>query len=146
MKKTAAVLVLVSVILLAGCLGDSQPDAGEVPDNGDNQQVSCSDVEGETHTVAYSSSGFSPSEITIQRCDTVRWESEGAEMWVASDVHPPHTGYDGTNVDQHCPGSNAFDQCEAGSTYSFTFEKAGEWSYHNHVLAAHGGTVTVQAR
>ncbi|MDY6768935.1 MAG: hypothetical protein SVW02_02395 [Candidatus Nanohaloarchaea archaeon] len=104
-------------------------------------------MQGETHTVTYSSSGFSPSQITVQRCDTVRWESQGASMWVASDQHPVHSQYDGTSLSQHCPSDGtAFDQCGTGSSYSFTFTRTGEWSYHNHQLSGHGGTVVVQAR
>lgn len=144
MNRVLISAALLSVILLAGCTGQSQGN-GEMPGDGDNQQVSCSQVQGETHTVTYSSSGFSPSQVTIQRCDTVTWESQGADMWVASNQHPTHTLYDGTGLNQHCPG-NSFDQCSTGSTYSFTFEKTGTWSYHNHVLAGHGGTVVVQAR
>ncbi|MDY6769963.1 MAG: hypothetical protein SVU88_03250, partial [Candidatus Nanohaloarchaea archaeon] len=101
----------------------------------------------ETHTVSYSSGGFTPQQITVQRCDTVRWESQGPEMWVGSDVHPTHTEYDGTGLNQHCPNDgSAFDQCGTGSTYSFTFEQTGEWGYHNHARAAHGGTVVVESR
>lgn len=67
-------------------------------------------------------------------------------MWVASAVHPTHSQYDGTSQNQHCPGGSTFDQCGTGSTYSFTFEKTGEFGYHNHALAGHRGTVVVQER
>lgn len=153
MKRLLAALALVSVIFLAGCTGqsqpaDQQPTTDEQVDAG-NQQVSCEDqVQGDLHTVTYTSNGFSPSQIIIQRCDTVTWENEGGSpMWVASDQHPVHSQYGGTSLNQHCPNDgDVFDQCESGSSYSFTFTKTGEWSYHNHRLAGHGGTVTVQER
>ena len=66
-------------------------------------------------------------------------------MWVASDEHPTHEEYDGTSLQEHCAQgtSDVFDQCGAGGTYSFTFEKVGEWSFHNHEQAADGGTIIV---
>jgi plastocyanin len=69
-------------------------------------------------------------------------------MWVASAMHPAHVVYDGTTKDAHCAagytGPVPFDQCASGTSYSFTFTKAGEWKYHNHVNASQFGSVTVQ--
>jgi hypothetical protein len=67
-------------------------------------------------------------------------------MWVASNPHPAHTGYDGTSRQQHCPNTanTAFDECAPGSTYSFTFNKVGTWGYHNHMNPGSQGTVIVQ--
>lgn len=149
MNKLTASILLVSVLLLAGCTGQQQSSPEASPDDTGtgSSSVDCSTVQAETHTVSYSNAGFSPQQITVQRCDTVRWESQGASMWVGSDQHPTHTQYDGTSVNQHCPNQgDAFDQCSTGSTYSFTFTKQGTWSYHNHVRAAHGGRVVVQER
>jgi len=70
-------------------------------------------------------------------------------MWVASDPHPAHTGYDGTSLAQHCAtGSTpSFDECSSvakGSSYSFTFNKSGSWGYHNHANHSYAGTVVVK--
>lgn len=66
-------------------------------------------------------------------------------MWVASDPHPAHDNYDGTSGSQHCAagytGAAPFDQCSAGDSFTFTFDKAGKWGYHNH--AAHQDQATV---
>jgi plastocyanin len=100
-----------------------------------------------TVTVAYSSSGFSPKTITINRGDTVRFVAEdGASMWVGVDDHPTHAGYDGTSRTEHCAAGSiaSFDQCQTGSTYSFTFTKTGTFGYHNHVAANHTGTIIVR--
>lgn len=149
MSRTILVAALVSVIVLAGCTGQQSSGAmsADAETSGSQAPVSCGQVQGETHTVTYSQGGFSPQQLTIQRCDTVRWESQGPDMWVASDVHPTHTQYDGTSVNEHCPnGGDVFDQCSSGQSYSFTFQKTGEWGYHNHVRAAHTGTVVVTSR
>ena len=100
-----------------------------------------------TVTVNYSDSGFSPASVTIQLGDTVTFtNSSGGSMWVASAVHPTHTAYAGTPLSEHCPGGSAlaFDQCQAGATYSFKFDKAGSWKYHNHAASQFTGTVVVQ--
>ena len=69
-------------------------------------------------------------------------------MWVASDEHPSHTGYDGTSRTEHCAanytGPAAFDQCGSGSQYSFTFNKTGAFDFHNHAAAQFTGTIIVQ--
>lgn len=101
-------------------------------------------------TITYGPNGFSPTNITVAPGTTVTWVNNGGgRMWVASDEHPTHTEFDGTSTSQHCANgaptsSSIFDECGAGSSYSFTFTKAGTWDYHNHAQANHGGTVTVR--
>lgn len=100
-----------------------------------------------TVTVTYNGSTFSPASVTIKKGDSVKFvNSSSGPMWVASAVHPTHTVYSGTNVNQHCPDTTgtAFDQCSAGSSYTFTFGKTGTWNYHNHASASAQGTVVVQ--
>jgi plastocyanin len=103
-----------------------------------------------TITVTYTDSGFSPAIVNIKRGDTVTFINQGTgSMWVGSNDHPSHTIYSGTSLTDHCsnPNNAAFDQCtsvSAGASWSFKFDKAGTWNYHNHRRAAHGGTVVVQ--
>ena len=95
--------------------------------------------------IMHSSTGFSKNTVTIEQGETVLWESRSGDMWIASDQHPTHTEYSDTSVAEHCENGDqntaAFDQCSTGNSFSFTFSKTGEWSYHNHV--APGQTVTV---
>ncbi|MEK7612921.1 MAG: plastocyanin/azurin family copper-binding protein [Patescibacteria group bacterium] len=96
--------------------------------------------------ITYGDSGFSPAEVTIKKGGTVTWTNEGGgSMWVASAQHPTHTVYSGTALSQHCPdaANTTFDQCKTGTTYSFTFDKAGTWAYHNHSNASNFGRVIV---
>lgn len=100
-------------------------------------------------TVTYSDSGYSPQAITVAEGETVTWVNESSKkMWVASAMHPTHTMYDGTSLKEHCASdaTDSFDACQEvnqGETYSFTFEKAGEWKYHDHIDASKYGSVTV---
>ncbi len=99
------------------------------------------------YTVRYTADGFSPSTITVPEGTTVTFVNQSSrDMWVASDQHPSHTGYSGTSRTEHCPGGSmtAFDQCAKGASYSFTFEKTGIWSYHDHMNAQFKGTVIVE--
>ena len=102
----------------------------------------------ESAVVLYSKAGFSPALTTISVGQSVTFKStDGSSMWVASDQHPNHTGYDGTSRSEHCTAgtaSESFDQCAPGAQYTFTFDKAGTWMYHNHVSAGFTGTVVVK--
>lgn len=100
-----------------------------------------------TAAVTYSASGFSPSIVTVKTGGSVTWTDQGTgKMWVATAQHPTHTTYDGTTLQEHCNAgtSDTFDQCKNNGTYSFTFDKAGTWRYHNHSGASHFGTVIVE--
>lgn len=99
-----------------------------------------------TAAVTYGSGGFSPAEVTIKKGGTVTWTNQGGgNMWVASAMHPAHAGYSGTTLAQHCDDATdtSFDQCKNGASYSFTFDKAGTWAYHNHSAASNFGKVIV---
>lgn len=101
-----------------------------------------------TATVTYDGSTFSPATVTIAKGSTITWTDTSGTMWVASNPHPIHSGYDGTTRDQHCAagysGSAPFDECSAGSTFSFTFNKTGSWGYHDHLNHGATGTIVVQ--
>lgn len=98
-------------------------------------------------TVTYSAAGFAPASVTIKKGETVTFVDEGTgKMWVASAMHPDHKAYSGTSLSAHCPDTDgtAFDQCATGGSYTFAFDKAGTWKYHNHVSSTHFGTIIVE--
>ena len=107
-------------------------------------------IEIKKNEVAYTDSGYMPSELTIKTGETVTFKNESSgPIWTASALHPSHAVYAGTSVQEHCPDTlNAsFDQCgssQPGESWSFTFNKAGEWSYHNHVKLNRFGKIIVQ--
>lgn len=87
-----------------------------------------------TVTVTYTSS-FSPSTVTINAGDTVKFVNDSnRDIQPSSDNHPSHTIY---------PEFEAPD-IPPGSSWSFTFTKLGTWGYHDHNLASKTGTVVVQ--
>ncbi len=102
-------------------------------------------------TITLTDSGFSPSSITVKKGQAVTWVNESTQaMWVASAPHPAHTGYDGASLNEHCAAGYAgpapFDECaeaQTGGSYTFTFDKAGTWKYHNHLRVEETGTVIV---
>ena len=127
---------------------EDQSSAGSSNENEDmNAPNDSENADGEAAaTVTYQDGSFRPQTVTIQQGQSVRFVNEGdGQMWVGSDQHPTHTQYDGTSVNEHCEGGvSSFDQCTTGQTFTFTFEKSGEWGYHNHVNASAGGTVIVE--
>jgi plastocyanin len=97
--------------------------------------------------VTYTEQGFSPEFLSIKKGDIVKFVNKtGGKMWVGSDVHPGHTAYSGTDLKTHCPDTSntSFDQCTSGDEFIFTFNKLGNWDYHNHARSAHGGEIEVK--
>jgi plastocyanin len=94
--------------------------------------------------------GYEPNNITVEQGTVVIFENESeAEHWPASDEHPSHADYSGTTLEEHCSEQNenkSFDSCRgirSGETWSFTFEKIGTHSYHDHLWPHLVGTITV---
>ena len=86
--------------------------------------------------VKYTTGGFSPKSVSVTAGQSVEFVNEsGNFMWVASAVHPTHT---------KLPEFDQKSSSIKGTSYSFTFTKAGNWSYHNHVRPADTGTVEVK--
>ena len=97
-------------------------------------------------TVNMTSAGFEPSTLTINKGDTVAFVNvDTAPHHPASAVHPTHAVYPEPGG---CVGSK-FDACgnvEPGQNFTFTFDYAGSWKYHDHLNLAHYGTIVVQER
>ena len=102
------------------------------------------DATSKTFTVEMTSSGFSPKDITIKSGDTVNFvNKDTVQRWPASAVHPTHAVYPEGGG---CIGSK-FDACKGlntGESWSFMFNKAGNWKYHDHLIPSMFGSITVQ--
>ncbi|MDB5245034.1 MAG: hypothetical protein JWN90_139 [Parcubacteria group bacterium] len=156
----AGAVVLIILVALAVYLS-SHPKTAVAPVSDENASTSAMatgnaavGATGQSQIISYTDSGFSPANVTIAEGTTVTWSNTSSRpMWIASGNHPNHTVYDGTSTNQHCvsgapTSATVFDECAAipsGGSYSFTFTKAGSWSYHNHVHASDMGTVVVTA-
>lgn len=86
-------------------------------------------------TVRMTAQGFEPKEVTIQKGETVVFVNEVAQdRWPASNIHPTHEIY---------PEFDPKTTVGPGKSWEFTFDKAGTWKYHDHLLSTMSGTITV---
>lgn len=156
--KIVGIIAVIIVIVGGWYLLSSAPSESTPTDNQAPATGTASTTTTTTTTVSsgivvvYNDQGFSPKSVTIPLGTTVTFANQGTgNMWVASAAHPTHIVYSGTSLSQHCPdtANTTFDECAAvasGNSYSFTFNKVGEWKYHNHVAKAPDfGTVIVTA-
>lgn len=141
MKRLIAMLAV--VVAASGCISQGPADESVQPDVNNSAQTSS---DGSPNTIYFTGSGFEPSTLTIEKGETVTWiDNSSSSMWVGSDQHPRHTEYDGTSRIEHCTGdTRAFDQCDTGERFSFTFNQTGTWGYHNHEPYVPGGQVVVE--
>lgn len=102
----------------------------------------------ENAVVEMSSSGFSPKELTISKGDTVTFLSvDSSGRWPASAFHPTHTAYPGSSILKCGTESDIFDSCgpvAEGEDFTFTFDEAGSWNYHDHKNPSTTGTIVVE--
>ncbi len=124
------------------------PSAGEVPaSSAPAPQPAPSSANA---VVTYTDGGYTPNTLRVKAGATVTFKNMSSQsMWTASAVHPSHSVYSGTPLDEHCPDTRgiAFDACTGtppGSSWSFTFMKVGTWKYHNHLSAGDTGTIIVE--
>ena len=132
-KRPIVAISLIGIVVLAGIFVFSESSVSPTS---------------ETHVVEFTDRGFDPVEVVVDRGDTVRFvDNASITMWVASDPYPTNIGYSNTTRKEHCADNStveAFDQCSTGEVYEFTFEKSGEWGYHNQKPFASGGRVVVK--
>lgn len=78
---------------------------------------------------------FTPDPVKIKKSETVTWKNNTARfIWPASAIHPTHQIY---------PEFDAKRGIAPGDEYSFVFDKAGIWKYHDHLKPSAFGTVEV---
>jgi len=86
-------------------------------------------------TVGVTASGFSPVEITVKKGTVVTFKNDSTSpIWPASNPHPAHTDY---------PEFDANKSIGAGESFSFTFDRVGDWGFHNHLSSGSTGVVHV---
>lgn len=170
MKSSYVIVIIVVLLVLAGAIiyfrGSSNQEANEYANQTPNttgmptfspfststpsSSASSTPSTGsglrvmKEYTVTATDSGYSPSTITIKAGDTVIFKNGSSQpVWTASAVHPTHKAYPTTGG---CVGST-FDACQGiqpGRSWSFKFDIAGSWKYHNHLNPGQTGTVVVQ--
>ena len=61
--------------------------------------------------------------------------ASGEDAWPASDVHPTHEVYPGFDAERGVP---------SGSSWSYTFDRAGSWPFHDHLAPEAKGVIVVR--
>ena len=91
---------------------------------------------GSMMTVRYTDNGFIPATLEVPVGTMVQFINESNDvMWVASNEHPGH---------EILPTFDQFGTAEKGGSYMYTFDKSGNWAYHDHINAAKEGVIAVQ--
>ena len=89
-----------------------------------------------TNLVVYTNDGFNPAELTVKAGTEVTFLNQSdIKMWMASAPHPTHTLY---------PDFDEKTYVTKGGSYSFTFNKVGTHSYHNHMQLGKYGKIIVE--
>ena len=98
--------------------------------------------------IRYVNGRYVPGRVHVSVGDEVKWVNEDDAFWPASNFHPTHKEYPGSDIRKCYTSSREtlFDSCEAlgrGAEYSFVFEHPGEWRFHDHINPRATGTVAV---
>ena len=103
-----------------------------------------------TTTIGITQYGFVPSRVEIEKGGVVLFiNTDEGEHWVASDDHPTHIRYPGSDI-RLCgtdKESEVFDTCRGlakGEEHSFTFNKSGTWGFHDHIHPQFTGSIVVE--
>lgn len=92
----------------------------------------------EAMQITITEDGFLPTTARVYSGTTVIWTNEDtASHWVASNPHPTH---------DDLPDLDTGDSIGPESTYSFTFDDAGTYDYHDHLNPEFNGTIVVVDR
>ncbi len=141
MKKVLAI-VLGLVFVAAACnnnppVANNNQSPAETPGSSD---ATGSDVVVDTKAnpkieISMTAAGFVPASITVKKGTPVTFVNRDTKShWPASAPHPTHTLY---------PEFDPKAAINAGKSWTFTFNKVGEWKFHDHLNPTFFGTVTV---
>jgi plastocyanin len=123
----ASIVVVVLIFIAAAVLIGASKDA-PTPPSSPTEVVS-------DRVITLTSDGFSPTELAIKRGETVTFRTTaGKRFWPASNLHPSHALY--ADFDPKEPVA-------PDASWSFTFDRTGEWRFHDHLAPYYTGTITV---
>ena len=132
------IVIVIAIIVVGGYLFFKKS-----PESASHPSVEKAPV-AEEKVITYTDAGYSPSPLEINIGDTVIFKNESSRsMWTASAMHPSHNEYPTAGG---CLGS-AFDACKGiqpGDSWSFKFDIAGNWKYHDHLNPKYFGAVIVK--
>lgn len=86
-------------------------------------------------TIVLAEEGFTPQEVHVRVGTTVTFTTTtGNFFWPASDLHPSHSIY---------PAFDPKKPIGANESWSFTFDRVGNWEFHDHLSPYFTGTISV---
>lgn len=146
-KKIISVAVIAAVVVVGILLvmrGGTSSPAPESP----KSTMPVPDEEPSQFMVAFTDAGFSPSSLVVPAGAPVVFKNNGTRgVWVASNPHPVHTGYPGSDIENCGAGTEMFDSCRVlnpGESWTLVFEELGAWGFHNHLQSSQTGTIIVE--
>ena len=87
-------------------------------------------------TVTLTEQSFQPNVVRITRGTKVTFTTTRQnQFWPASNPHPNHSVY---------PEFDPKQPIQSGRSWSFVFDKVGQWGYHDHVRSYFTGTIYVE--
>lgn len=124
-KGMRLLVVVVVVVLLGALAGYFLMNRGSSASESDTAQV------------VITAARFTPSTIKIKKGQSVAWvNQDGQAHQIASDPYPS---------EDLLPALNSQEPLARGESYTFTFDKAGTYTYHDHLNPlALRGTVIVE--
>jgi len=149
MNKTL-IIVLVLVVVVLGGYFLLKGEEAQAPTEETSETITTEEENAgtpaltEETVIVYTDSGYSPDSLTIKVGTTVLFKNDSSlSMWPASAMHPTHAVYPTTGG---CLGST-FDACKGvlpGESWSFKFDIAGSWKYHDHLHPNLFGAIVVE--
>lgn len=86
-------------------------------------------------SIVLTDDGFVPRDVQVDRGTTVVFSTTRPfQFWPASNEHPAHTIF---------PDFDSKRPIDADQPWSYTFERLGEWRFHDHVRSYYSGTIYV---
>lgn len=130
----AAVVIVVGGIFLLSTSVNKNTTATQIQPTATTTPI-VEDVIATQAAITVGQNGFSPKTVTAKVGTNVVWTNQsGRTANVSSDNHPTHTKYSSLNLGN-------FDD---GQSVSLIFDKAGTYTYHNHLNAAQTGIIIVE--
>lgn len=152
MKKSYLIVGLIIVVGAIILFSGGNDESADIPDNPAGDEVTNGGAMAEGVIITYTDEGFAPATLTIKKGDKVTFRNgSSVVIWPATAIHPTHTVYPGSDIEKCGTAEevNIFDACREiapGSSYSFTFNEAGRWNYHNHKNVSKFGSIVVEAQ
>ena len=148
MQKGFIIGIIIAILLVLGILAYS---INQNSYSSNQESSTSSEVSGTgSNVIEITSSGFSPKSLMIKKGESVTFVNRDSKPhWPASAFHPTHTAYPGSGIEKcgTSEQSTIFDACrglEKGERFTFQFNEAGKWNYHDHLNPNSFGSITVE--